>query len=483
MKYYITTPIYYVNAKPHIAHAYTTLIADVLARYLRLKGKKVFFLTGTDEHGAKVAQKAQEFGKNPQEFCDQVAGQFEKAWLNLDITFDSFIRTTSELHKKGVVKMIKQLKENGDIYKADYEGFYCTGCEKFLTQKELIDGKCADHQVEPELIREKNYFFKLSKYTGVIKEKVKKDELLVRPQKRKNEIISLLDTNLEDFSISRESVEWGIDVPFDKTQKIYVWVEALMNYISALDYGKQGRQAGKFKKFWPADLHLIGKDITKFHIIYWPAILLSLKLPLPKQVFAHGYFTINGEKMSKTIGNVIDPNDLVEKWGKDATRYLILNQFPVGEDGDISLEKLEAQYKANLANDLGNLLQRVLVMMNKFEVKDKAFKIDPYKHQDLDFQKEFDFDLDGFLNFMDNLKIFKAIKKIDKYISQSNKYIEANKPWELAKTDKIQCQKVLITLYRRLILVARLIKPFMPDISKEMLNQLESGEPKPLFKK
>ena len=477
MKYFITTPIFYSNAEPHIAHAYTAVIADVLARFHRQKKDDVFFLAGMDEHGNKVFKKAEEVGKNPQDFCDEIAEKYKKTWENLDISYDKFIRTTSQEHKKGAQSILNKLYEKKDIYQKDYTGLYCEGCEKFITKKELVNGECPDHKKKPIMIKEKNYFFKLANYLPEIKRRIETGELLIKPEKRKNEVLNILEQNPEDISVSRESVKWGIEVPFDKKQKIYVWIEALTNYITALGYGEGGKvetqNLALFQKYWPADLHLVGKDIIKFHAIYWPAILLALDLPLPKQIYAHGFITVSGEKMSKTIGNVINPNDLVKRWGSDAVRYLLLSQFPLGEDGNISLEKMQARYEADLANDLGNLLQRTLVMMKKYEVSPVADNL----------SSTFNFDEKQFKDHLDNLEITEALKMLRGIITDGNKYIEEKKPWELAKKNLEECHKILQDLHSRLKLVGSLIQPFMPGISQEMLKQLETLDPKPMFKK
>lgn len=488
MKFYITTPIYYVNAEPHLGHAYTSVIADVVARFHRSRGDETFFLTGTDEHGEKIAQKAQELGLKPQEHCDRVAEKFKKTWKALDVSYDIFMRTTSEAHKRGAERAMQQLFDNGDIYLKDYQGLYCVGCEKFLTEKELIGGVCPDHKTKPKPVKEKNYFFRLAKYAEEVKKLIEEGEIAVEPVARKNEILSLIAQGLEDFSVSRQKVSWGIPVPFDKKQTIYVWVEALTNYLNALGYGEEGSAAGPFKKFWPADVHLMSKDILKFHAVFWPALLLALKLPLPKKIFAHGYFTVSGEKMSKTIGNVINPNDLISRWGADAVRYLLLSQFPVGDDGDISLEKLDAQYKADLANDLGNLLQRTLVMMNKYSVPPVECEGAPYNSSA---QKRFVarcpnayvFDNEEIVGYFNELRLDKALQVIREVIVGGNKYIEKEKPWELAKRDQERCEYVLQGLYNRLVLIALLIEPFMPGTAREMKLQLTSMKPRPMFKK
>ena len=323
-KFYITTPIYYVNDKPHIGHAYTTIVGDVLARWHRQNGDETFYLTGTDEHGTKVAQAAEMENKTPREFVNKISKIYQDRWKNLNISYDYFIRTTDKDHIKRVQQIFSRLKNaktpkgNDVIYKHDYHGLYCTGCEKFITEKELINGQCPDHNKKPEKLSEKNYFFRLSDYKEILKEKIANGQFKISPAGRKNEALSMLDF-IDDFSVSRESVTWGIELPFDKTQKSYVWVDALSNYITALGYPDDQEL---FNKFWPADLHLMAQDILKFHTIYWPAMLIALDISLPKAEFIHGFFTIDGQKMGKSRGNMIDPQELVKKYGPDATRYL-----------------------------------------------------------------------------------------------------------------------------------------------------------------
>jgi len=331
-KFYITTPIYYVNDKPHIGHAYTTIVADVLARFWRAQigDKNVFFLTGTDEHGAKIAEAAQVAGMEPQAFTDKVSQKFKDVWSKMDISYDYFLRTTDKDHGKIVTEILKTLKAKGILYEDDYQGLYCVGCEKFITEGELVDGKCPDHNKVPQKVVEKNWFFKLSEFLPKIKKAIQSGELYIYPESRKNEVLGLIDKqHVPDFSISRskKSVPWGIDLPWDENQKTYVWVDALSNYITALGYPK-----GKdFKKFWPADAQFMALDILKFHTLYWPAILMALDLPLPR-LYIHGFFTIDGKKMSKTLGNVIDPNELADKYGAEVSKYLILSQFSFGKN-------------------------------------------------------------------------------------------------------------------------------------------------------
>jgi methionyl-tRNA synthetase len=362
--FYVTTPIYYVNDRPHIGHSYTTIAADLLARMHRLAGREAFFLTGTDEHGAKVAEAAAAAGLSEIEFCDRTVATFMTAWKNLDIQYDDFIRTTSDRHKKAVHKILDAMRtaKTPDgrevVYSDFYEGLYCQGCEKFLTEKELVDGLCPYHKTTPQKLKEKNYFFRLTAFAPEIKRRIESGELKILPEERKSEVLGLIGQDLPDFSLSRERVKWGIPLSFDTSQNAYVWVDALTNYISAIGYADD---PAKFTKWWTNGevVHLMAKDILKFHCLYWPAMLLAAGVKLPNTIFLHGFFTVDGEKMSKSLGNFIDPNDMVPEFGPDGTRYLLLTQFPFGIDGDIQAKRFVIQYNSDLANDLGNLLSRV----------------------------------------------------------------------------------------------------------------------------
>jgi len=469
-KFYITTPIYYVNDKPHIGHAYTTIAADVLARYHKRLGEDVFFLTGTDEHGDKVAEAAKKAGKSPQEFTDQVVKDFQKAWTKLNIEYDDFIRTTEERHKKGVAKFLTKLKEVNTIYQDDYKALYCQGCEDFIFKKDLIDGKCSYHGKEPELISEKNYFFKLVDFLPQVKELIENDKILIKPKERKKEVLSLLKQDLGNLSISRQKVKWGIDLPFDKKQRVYVWVEALQNYITALGYGGDEKN---FKKYWPADIHLIAKDIVKFHAIFWPALLLAVGLELPKKVFVHGFFTVEGKKMSKTLGNVIDPIYLVDKYGVDVVRYFLLREISFGQDGDFSIKRLEERYNSDLANGLGNLVSRVLTLSEKVNV------------QVGDSNKEFSLKIEStrekYQKAIEEIKFNEALEAVWQLISFCDEQIEKTKPWELIKNDQNKAKKILSNLLVSIKEIANLIEPFMPETSKKILEQIKKNKSAILF--
>ena len=456
-KFYITTPIYYVNDKPHIGHAYTTIVADVLARYWRAQigEDNVYFLTGTDEHGAKIAEAAEAEGIEPQAFTDKVSQKFKDAWSNMEIDYNHFIRTTDKEHVKIITDILNTLKDKGVLYEDNYEGLYCVGCEKFITEGELVDGKCPDHNKEPDNVTEKNWFFKLSDFLPKIKAAIESGELAIYPESRKNEVLGLIDKqHVPDFSISRskKSVPWGVDLPWDDDQKTYVWVDALSNYITALDYPK----GEDFKKYWPADAQFMALDILKFHALYWPAILMALDLPMPK-LYIHGFFTIDGQKMSKTLGNVIDPNELVEQYGAEVSKYLILSQFSFGQESDIRVEDFPVKYNADLVNGLGNLVNRVTNMIEKY--LDGQIEIDT---KDMGLGSE----------ELKQLRFREALLTIWQVIAKDNSLIDQEKPWELAKDEanKDKLKSLLKELSLDLYNIALALKPFMPNKSKEILD-------------
>lgn len=460
-KFYITTSIAYTNAPPHIGFALECIQADVLARYYKSLGRDVFFLTGTDEHGIKIAKAAKEAGKNPQEFVDQISAKFKELGPLLNLSNNDFIRTTDEKrHWPAVKKLWLKIKENEDIYKKKYQGYYCSGCEAFITDKELINGECPNHKQKPELIEEENYFFKLKKYLPQIKKKIEKDEIKIIPETRKNEVLGYIKTGLEDISFSRAKEKyWGFLVPDDESQIIYVWGDALPNYISAIGYAEE---SGQFKKYWPADIHCIGKDILKFHALIWPAMLLSLKLALPKIIFVHGFISVNGQKMSKSLGNVIDPFELVKKYGTDPVRYYLLREIPSTEDGDFSYEKFEQRYNSDLANGIGNLVARVSKMAED-QLKAQSSKLKTTT-KNPKIKKEIEKTEDKYKAALEEFKFNEALKAIWDLISFCDKYIEQTKPWEKKQGTDLVLSDLLLTID----IIANLLEPFLPETSEKI---------------
>lgn len=461
-KFFVTTPIYYVDDVPHIGHAYTTIAADVLARYHRLLNKEVFFLTGTDEHGLRVSRGAAAQELSPQEFADKLAPQFVSTWDTLNLSYDFFIRTTDPRHEKIVQEFLTKLYKRGFIYEGVYEGPYCVGCEKFLTEDDLKKGVCPLHPgLLPSRIKEKNYFFKLSAFRERLITLFKKEEIIF-PGGRKNEISGKLKEVLRDLSISRAGVPWGIPVPWDRQQTTYVWVDALLNYYSATQFLK-----GK-EKFWPADLHLIGKDILWFHTVVWYALLLAADLPLPKKVFAHGFFTVEGQKMSKSLGNVIAPVDLVEQFGVDGTRYLLLSEFPFGADGDVSLTHFRERYNAELANGLGNLVSRVAKLC---ETSGFDFEDTPTSHF---FSKPFQ-------SALSKYRIDEALSDIWVDIHALDAAIDKVKLWKLSGKELFKNLLGVISVIRH---IAYQLQPFMPEAAEKIQKQFTGPRIKagpPLF--
>lgn len=473
-KYYITTPIYYPSANFHIGHCYTTIIADSIARYQRLKEKDVFFLTGTDEHGQKIENKAKEKGVTPKEYVDEIVENAKDLWKSLGISYDKFIRTTDEYHEKAVQKIFDKLYEQGDIYLDKYKGLYCTPCESFWTETQLVDGKCPDCGREVSLVEEESYFFRLSKYQKRIEELYKTNPEFIKPESRKNEMINnFLKPGLEDLCVSRTTFSWGIPVSFNPKHVIYVWIDALTNYITALGYLSDDDSL--FKKYWPADLHLVGKEIVRFHAIIWPALLMALDLPLPKQVFGHGWLKIDGGKISKSLGNYKDPREYIDKYGVDAVRYYALREVSFGSDGNFSEEALIARTNADLANTLGNLLNRTITMTNKyFDGVISNSKVN----------EEIDTEL---INKASNLKsvvdknmeklyISDALEEIFNFLRECNKYIDDTTPWVLAKEGKLErLQTVLYNLLESIRISSVLLTPFMPTTTEKIFKQLNTN--------
>jgi methionyl-tRNA synthetase len=478
-KFYITTSIIYVNAFPHIGFALELVQADALARYHRILGDDVFFLTGTDEHGTKIVQAAKKSGEKPKNFVDKISNKVKKLTKVLNVSNDDFIRTTDKKrHWPAVEKVWLKLKKNGDIYKKKYKGLYCVGCEAFVQKKDLAGGKCPFHQKEPEIVEEENYFFRLSKYAAKIEKILKKDEIKIIPEARKNEILSFIRQGIEDISCSRlkRKVEWGVPVPGDNSQTIYVWFEALINYISALGYGENGNN---FKKYWPADVHCLGKDIFRFHSLLWPAMLLSLGLKLPKKIFVHGFTTVNGQKMSKSLGNIVDPFKLVEKYssarspqvGTDAVRYFLLGEISPTEDGDFTYQKFEERYNSDLASGIGNLLSRVRVMADNRLIPLKAGL---KAGQNPEVQKKIQETEKKYKNALESFKFNEALKAIWELIGFSDRYIEKERPWEdKNQKSKIKNQKVINNLLAILDNIAKFLEPFLPETSGRIKKEIE----------
>ncbi|MCX6789678.1 MAG: methionine--tRNA ligase [Candidatus Gribaldobacteria bacterium] len=474
-KFYLSTSIAYTNSRPHVGFALELIQADVVARYNRWLGKDVWFLTGTDEHGSKIARKAKEEGKTPQVFCDEISAKFKELKAVLDLSFDDFIRTTDQKRHWPTVQAIwKILEAKGDLEKRKYKGLYCVGCEAFVTEKDLVEGKCPLHNKEPEIVEEENYFFRLSRYQSQLKEILEKNDIKIFPEGRKNEMLNFIKEGLEDVSCSRDSkaLSWGVPVPGDESQTIYVWFEALINYLSALGYLTADDE--KFKKYWPCDVHFIGKDIARFHVLLWPAILLGLELSLPKNIFIHGFITAEGQKMSKSLGNVIDPFLLVEKYGTDPVRYFLLREISPTEDGDFSYEKFEERYNADLANGIGNLLARVVTLASK--ISNFKFLISN-QFLNSNFKTELEKTKKKYGVCLENLSFNEALGAVWELISFCDKYVNDNKPWENRDNSKEVVGDLLLALQE----IAELLKPFMPQTAKKILQQIATGKSEPLF--
>ncbi len=459
-KFYIATPIYYVNDKPHMGHAYTTIAADVLARYRRMRGDEVVFLTGTDENSQKNVDAAKRGGETDiQKYVDRMSALWQRTWDELGITNTDFIRTTEERHIRGVKQFLQVVWDKGDIYEGTYEGWYCAGCEAFKTETEVQDGKCGEHQRPVERISEKNYFFRLSKYRDDLLALIGENAEFIQPASRRNEILNYIRDEMEDISITRETMRWGIPLPQDPSQVIYVWFDALLNYLTAVGYGSD---EGMFQRTWPVDAWIGGKDIIKFHAALFPAMLISAGLPQMRRMFVHGHFTIDGVKMSKSLGNVVDPVSIAREYGNDVLRYFLLREVPFGEDGDFSTTRLRERYTGDLANGLGNLVARILGMAEKY-LSGRVPK--PVSGSAMD----------TWISYEDNLNQFsshEALRDIWDLITFLDKFIDREQPWVLAKIDQDRLAAVLYTGIESIRHIARLVWPFMPEAAEKILSAL-----------
>ena len=466
--FYITTPIYYVNDKPHIGHAYTTILADVVARHHRNSGKDVFFLTGLDEHGQKVQQAAEKRGVDPKKHCDEMAPRFLELWKRLHIQYDDFIRTTEKRHTDTVKKILQNVYDKGDIYEDSYEGLYSVSEERFITEKEAESG----HYRDIKKLKEKNYFFKMSRYQEKLIEHIEQNPMFIQPAHRKNEVLGFLKSPLSDLCISRPKsrLNWGIELPFDSKYVTYVWFDALINYVSALGLNSEEE---KYKSFWPVNFHLIGKDILTTHAVYWPTMLMSAEIKLPRSIFAHGWWMSDQSKMSKSLGNVIDPLELIESYGVDPVRFYLMKEMVLGHDSNFSMDSFIKCYNSDLANDFGNLLSRVSNLVNKF-YNGSLVEGEDLSEDGLAIKKNAKETINEVSMLMDEMKINDAIERVLQFVRNVNKFLELTAPWKVVKTDLKRAGRILFTAAESIRVIALLFSPIMPNRTKSVLNILNS---------
>ena len=475
-KYYLTTAIAYASGKPHIGNTYEIIMADAIARYKRMKGFDVFFQTGTDEHGQKIEEKAKKANMEPQQYVDKIAQEIRNVFDLMNVSYDKFIRTTDKDHELQVQKIFEKLYKQGDIYKSEYEGWYCTECEAFFTDNQLVDGKCPDCGREVHREKEESYFFRMSKYANQLMEYIESHPQFIQPESRKNEMINnFLKPGLQDLCVSRTSFKWGIPVTFDPKHVVYVWIDALSNYITGIGYDCDGNSSEQFNKYWPADLHLIGKDIIRFHTIYWPIMLLALGLPLPKQVFGHPWMLFGEDKMSKSRGNVIYADDLVHFFGVDAVRYFVLSEMPFAQDGSITWQLVMERINSELANVYGNLVNRTIAMTNKY-FNGQLTEPDCFEELDQQLIDTCKQTVTKYYEKMDQLRVADAIDVVFDLLRRSNKYIDETSPWTLAKQpeNKARLNTVLYNLLESIRVASVLLTPFMPETSKEVFRQINT---------